>query len=121
MSDRPVDQSTAVDVLRYETDDGPAYKAVEAGRGEQIVWAHRREQRKQKLVRYGAAIVLSAGLLGFSIFSFGVLVTAVLGVLLAGVLAYGLLVRDDPDFAPVIVEEHVQSTDAKAKYDLEDG
>ena len=61
--------SPTVDVLRYETDDGPVYRAAPAGEGEPIVAAHERERRERDRLRPVIGGVLALVSVGYGVFT----------------------------------------------------
>ncbi|ELZ29301.1 hypothetical protein C475_03754 [Halosimplex carlsbadense 2-9-1] len=111
-------ESGPVDVLRYETDDAPVYRAAPAGEGEAIVAAHERERRKRRVGR-----LLAAGLVALGIAAYGVLsdslALAAAGVALVAV-AFAVGGDDAEEAVPELVERNQFRRDAERAYDLEE-
>lgn len=109
-----------VDVLRYETPEGEtSYRACEAGRGEAIVAAHRRELRRSRVKRIALAAVLGLLTLAYV----GLILQQVdLAVIAGGVLLITTVLvvhrRGEPG-VPEPVEESIQLVDAEKRYDLD--
>jgi len=117
-TDEPGAERGTVDVLRYETDDGPVYRAAPAGEGGAIVAAHERELRKRRVGR-----LLAAGLVALGIVAYGVLSDS-LALAAAGValVAVGFAVGGDDAEAvvPEVVDRNQFRRDAERAYDLEE-
>ncbi|WP_459193347.1 hypothetical protein [Halosimplex sp. J119] len=106
-----------VDVLRYETDDGPVYRSVEAGRGEAVVDAHQRELRKRRLSQHLVAGVLALAIAGYGMFTESLLLGA-LGA--AAVIVATIVGRTGEDeMVPQLVEQNIYPHDAEREYDIE--
>jgi len=111
-------ESGAVDVLRYETDEGPVYRVAPAGDGGAIVAAHEDELRKRRQVRRVLGAVIALGAVGYGVATGSLAVGALGG---AAVLAAFSLAGDDGDGAvPELVERNQFRRDAERAYDLED-
>ncbi|WP_436931804.1 hypothetical protein [Halosimplex halobium] len=107
-----------VDVLRYETEEGPVYRAAPAGDGEAIVAAHERELRKRRVGR-----LLATGSVVVAVVVTGAIMESV-AVTVAGLLFVAVVhvSKDDADEAvPELVERNQFRRDAERAYDLEDG
>ncbi|QPV64840.1 hypothetical protein I7X12_09645 [Halosimplex litoreum] len=112
-------ESGAVDVLRYETDEGPVYRATPAGEGEAVVAAHEREVRERRTGR-----LLATGTVVAAIVLTGVVMESVVATV-AGLLFVAVVhVSKDDDHdesVPELVERNQFRRDAERAYDLEDG
>lgn len=110
-------ESGAIDVLRYETDRGPVYRAAPAGEGEAVVAAHEEELRKRRQLRRVLGGVVALILAGYGVATRSLAVGA-LGA--AAVVAAFYLAGDDADEAvPELVERDQYRRDAEREYELE--
>lgn len=109
---------TPVDVLRYETDDGPVYRTIEAGDGEAVVRAHEDELRKRRLVRR-----VFLGLFALAGVGYGLLTDSLLvGILVAATVIVVAVVTDgysEDEHVPDVVEQNMYEHDAEQQYDIE--
>ncbi|WP_123534978.1 hypothetical protein [Halosimplex salinum] len=110
---------STVDVLRYQTDDGPVYRAVPAGDGEAVVAAHERELRKRRSLRWAVGVAVALTSVGYGLLT----ESPLLGLLGGGIVAAALLVGGDDGEAlvPELVERSVFRHDAARQYGLEVG
>ncbi|MFC4448243.1 hypothetical protein [Halorussus aquaticus] len=108
-----------VDVLAYERSDGETvYKAVEAGRGQEIVAAHEDEYRKRRGVLWAFAAVAAAIAVGYTVLFVQRPLWGVVGAL--GVFA--LVTRRSSKMerlVPSVAAERLNRRDAAGEYDLE--
>jgi len=107
-----------VDVLRYETDEGPVYRAAPAGEGEEIVAAHERELRNRQRMRVLLGALIASVALGYGYLTDALL----LGLLGAGLVAVAFFLGDggaDESMVPELVEQNQFRADAAARYDLD--
>lgn len=108
-----------VDVLRYETDDGPVYRAIEAGEGDAVVAAHEREFRKRRQLRRVLLGVVALVCVGYGALTESLLI----GLLGGAVVVAALFLMEDEreELVPTVVERNQFRRDAEREYDLEDG
>jgi hypothetical protein len=113
----PDDGLRTVDVLRYETPDGPSYRAIESGRGEQIVAAHEREVRKRRLLRWILLGGIAVAVAGYGVFVDQVVLggAAAVVVLAAGYWQGGI----GDEAIPELVERNTYRDRAAEAYDLD--
>ena len=109
--------SPTVDVLRYETDDGPVYRAAPAGEGEPVVAAHERELRKRDRLRPVVGGVLTLASVGYGVFTDSLLLGLLGG---AVVVAFSVGGTDGDERVPELVDGNVFRHDAEQNYELED-
>ena len=109
--------SPTVDVLRYETDDGPVYRAAPAGEGEPVVAAHERERRERDRLRPVVGGVLALVSVGYGVFTDSLLLGLLGG---AVVVAFSVGGTDGDGRVPELVDGNVFRRDAEQNYELED-
>ncbi|MDF9746629.1 hypothetical protein [Natrinema salsiterrestre] len=119
MVDDSVEYPELVDVLRYETADGPSYRSVPAGEGERIVAVHENEVRNRLWVRRLVLGAFAAIGVGYGVASGN----ALLGAVGAGiVLVVGWQTGNGPDRAgaiPELVDERIQQERASSAYEID--
>jgi hypothetical protein len=119
MADDGVEYPELVDVLRYETADGPSYRSVPAGEGERIVAVHEDERRNRLRVRRLVLGAVAAIAVGYGVVTESIL----LGVVGAGiVLVVGWQTgdgRSPAEAIPELVEERIQQDRASATYEID--
>lgn len=108
-----------VDVLRYETDDDPTFRAIEAGRGQVVVRAHEEEVRKRRLLRWATLGCLAVGALGYGFFVSQPVVGALAGLVVL-VAARALGGDGGERMIPTLEDENVFRYDAERRYPLDD-
>lgn len=119
MSESVLEETNTVDVLRYETPEGETYRPIEAGRGQAVVDAHRREVRKRKVVRWLLLAFVAAFAVGYGAFVSRPLLGALTGAIVL-VVAYLQDDRWTEEMVPELVERGIRARDAEARYELED-
>jgi len=113
-ADGPPADPDRVDVLRFETPDGPEYRTVAAGRGSEIVLAHEREARKRRQMRSLLLGVVAVVVLGAGV----ALSRPVVGAGLAALVGVVAVVTDsDRAVVPELVAEGLHPETAAAEYD----
>jgi hypothetical protein len=116
-SDESSVESGAADVLRYETDRGPVYRAAPAGEGEAVVAAHEAELHKRRQFRRVLGGVVALGMVGYGVAT-GLLAVGALGA--AAVVAAFYVAGDTADeVVPELVEQNQFRRDAEREYELE--
>lgn len=90
------------------------YRAIDAGRGSEVVRAHEMEARRRERMR-----TVFLGIVALSALGYGYLVNEpMLGVLAAGVVgAVGVLSGEDPA-VPCVVEANIQRERAQEQFEL---
>jgi hypothetical protein len=90
------------------------YRAVEAGRGEEIVQAHETEVRKRRQMRAALAVIVIGVVVGWGVIQGSLLLSILVGSVIAGV---SYLMDDDPKL-PSIVEADVDRERAARQFDV---
>lgn len=107
-----------VDVLRCETDDGPVYRAIDAGDGSAVVDAHERRVRNRNQTRLVAGGVVALGRLGCGLLSESVLLGALAAVTVGTAFWYGG--DDRARSVSTVVERSQFRRGAQREYDFEE-
>lgn len=106
-----------VDVLRYESPDGPSHRSIEAGHGAEVVAAHESEYRKRERIRRVTTAVVTVlavgGGVGFD--------RPLVGVAGAAVVlgAFFLGGHDREAVVPEVVATSIAPDRAAERYDLD--
>lgn len=109
--------TSAVDVLRYESADGPRIRTVPAGTGQVVVDAHVQERRKRRVLRRLLEVVLAAVVAGYALLA-DRLVLGALGLVAIGIL-FAVTDRDGVSVVPELVERNLPRERAERLYDVE--
>jgi len=108
-----------VDVLAYDLPGGDvSYRAVEAGRGSEVVAAHEAEFRKRRALRWALGGLVALVALAYSLL---IAQRPLLGVVVS-VAVLGLLAsRSTPrsEAVPSVVAERLDRHEAARKYELD--
>ncbi|WP_226006425.1 hypothetical protein [Natrinema salinisoli] len=117
MVDDSVEYPELVDVLRYETADGPSYRSVPAGDGKQIVAVHEDEFRKRRQMRRLLLGIVVAVVVGYGILTG----SGLLGGLAAGFVLFAgwRFEIDQNDLRPDLVDERIRRERATETYEID--